>query len=37
MDVDIPFEKPINCEHTIETENKEPAAVAEEILKKIKI
>ena len=36
MDVDIPFEKPINCEHTIETENKEPAAVAEEILKKIK-
>ena len=37
VDVDIPFEKPINCEHTIETENKEPAAVAEEILKKIKI
>ncbi|OUW23202.1 MAG: hypothetical protein CBD34_03770 [Rickettsiales bacterium TMED174] len=36
VDVDIPFETPINCELIIDSENKEPTVIADEILKKLK-
>lgn len=36
VDVDIPFERPINCELIIDSENKEPTVIANEILKKLK-
>ena len=36
VDVDIQFETPINCDFIIDTENKEPTVIADEILKKLK-
>ena len=36
VDVDIPFERRINCELIIDSENKEPTVIANEILKKLK-
>ncbi len=36
VDVDIPFETPINCELIIDSENKEPTVIVDEILKKLK-
>lgn len=36
VDVDIPFDKPINCDMQIDTENKSAEESVQEILKKIK-
>ena len=37
IDVDIPFEKPINCDLLINTENKSPLEVSDQILNRIKL
>ena len=37
IDVDIPFEVPNKCDLEIETDNKSPANIIEEILKQINI
>ena len=37
IDVDIPFEAPNKCDLEIETDNKSPANIIEEILKQINI
>ena len=34
LDVDIPFEDPINCDLTINTENQKPETIASEIISK---
>jgi len=34
LDVDIPFQEPINCDLKINTENKEPKIIANEIINK---
>ena len=35
VDVDIPFDKPINCDMQIDTENKSAEESVQEILKKL--
>ena len=35
IDVDIPFEKPNSCDLEVETDNKSPTKILEEIIKKI--
>ncbi len=36
IDVDIPFEKPKNCDFSFNTESKEPEEISDEILKRLK-
>jgi adenylylsulfate kinase-like enzyme len=37
VDVDIPFDLPINNELSIDTEKKKPGSIVEEIIKKLKL
>ena len=37
VDVDIPFDKPVNCDISIDTEKQKPESVTEEIVKKLKL
>ena len=37
VDVDIPFEKPKNCELTVDTEKNKPESAAKNIIKKFKL
>ena len=37
IDIDIPFERPKNCDLKIETDNKDPSTILEEILNKVNI
>ena len=37
VDVDIPFEKPINCEMTVETDKDNPENIAKNIIQELKL